>query len=106
MDMYNKDQIFNFLRDELVSLFELEPESVTPEANLFEDLDVDSIDAVDLMVQLKQFTGKRIEPSEFKQVRTVQDVVDTVHALLIEEPETPDTGAQLDESASPEPQQG
>lgn len=85
--MYSKDKIFQFLQETLVSLFEIEPETVTPEANLYEDLDIDSIDAVDLTVKLKEFTGRRIQPSDFKQVRTVQDVVDAVYDLL-NRPET------------------
>ena len=80
--MYTKDQIYNFLRENMISLFETDPEMITPTASLYEDLDIDSIDAVDLTVKLKEFTGRRIQPSDFKQVRTVQDVVDVVYDLL------------------------
>jgi acyl carrier protein len=79
---YNKEEIYGFLQETLVSLFEIAPDAVKPDANLYEDLDIDSIDAVDLTVKLKEFTGRRIQPSEFKQVRTVQDIVDAVHNLL------------------------
>ena len=48
-------------------------------ANLSEDLDIDSIDAVDLMVRLRDITGKRINPEDFKNAHTIQDVVDTVY---------------------------
>ena len=80
--MITKEKIYNFLQETLVSLFEVAPEDITPTANLYEDLDIDSIDAVDLTVKLKEFTGQRIQPSDFKQVRTVQDVVDAVFELL------------------------
>lgn len=80
--MYSKEQIYNFLHENLVSLFEIDAELIKPEALLFDDLDIDSIDAVDLTVKLKEFTGRRIQPSDFKQVRTVQDVVDVVFELL------------------------
>ena len=80
--MYTKEKIYLFLQDTLVSLFEIAPENIAPNANLYEDLDIDSIDAVDLTVKLKEFTGRRIQPSDFKQVRTVQDVVDAVYDLL------------------------
>ena len=53
-----------------------------PQAKLGEDLDIDSIDAVDLIVQLKPLVGKRLEPEAFKSVRTVADVVDALHKLL------------------------
>lgn len=87
--MYTKDNIYSYLKETLVSLFEVDPDSVTPDANLYEDLDIDSIDAVDLTVKLKEYTGRRIQPSDFRQVRTVQDVVDAVYDLL----QRPEKGA-------------
>jgi acyl carrier protein len=63
-------------------LFELDPQQVTLQARLYEDLDIDSIDAVDLVVELKKITGKKLRPEEFKSVRTVQDVVDAISRLL------------------------
>lgn len=62
--------------------FALEPERVTPAAHLFEDLDLDSIDAVDLAIKLQEMTGRRIQPETFKAVRTVGDVIAAVQALL------------------------
>jgi len=62
--------------------FAIEPERVTSETHLFEELDLDSIDAVDLAIKLQEMTGKRIKPEEFKSVRTVGDVIAAVHALL------------------------
>ncbi|KAG8152197.1 MULTISPECIES: acyl carrier protein [Burkholderia cepacia complex] len=62
--------------------FAIEPERVTPDTHLFEELDLDSIDAVDLAIKLQEMTGKRIKPEEFKSVRTVGDVIAAVHALL------------------------
>jgi len=61
--------------------FEIDPESVVPEANLYEDLDIDSIDAVDLIVRLKEITGKKVPPEEFKKVRTISDVIAVIEAL-------------------------
>jgi acyl carrier protein len=62
--------------------FAIEPERVTPEAHLFDDLDLDSIDAVDLAIKLQELTGRRIKPEEFKSVRTVGDVIGAVESLL------------------------
>jgi acyl carrier protein len=76
------DQILEKLRDILVDAFEVDAASVTPETNLFTDLDLDSIDAVDLAIKLQEMTGKRIKPEDFKSVRTVGDVVGTVQTLL------------------------
>ena len=57
-------------------------ERVLPAARLGEDLDIDSIDAVDLIVQLKPLLGGNLRPEAFKAVRSVQDVVDVVHAMM------------------------
>ena len=62
--------------------FAIDPQCVTPEAHLFEDLDLDSIDAVDLAIKLQEMTGRRIKPEEFKTVRTVGDVIGAVESLL------------------------
>jgi len=77
-----RDEIFRELKAILFELFEVEPEEVTLEANLNEDLDIDSIDAVDLMVKLRGLTGKRIDPEAYKKIRTVNDIVDAVVELL------------------------
>jgi acyl carrier protein len=75
-------QILEHLRSVLNSNFEIEPERITLQANLFSDLDLDSIDAVDLAIKLQELTGKRIKPEDFKGIRTIGDVVGTVRRLL------------------------
>ncbi|MGR5184140.1 acyl carrier protein [Photobacterium damselae] len=80
----NKDQVFEQVKDALVELFEIEAEDIQPEAHLYTDLDLDSIDAVDLVVHLQNVTGKKIKPTEFSTVRTVDDVVNAVTELLKE----------------------
>jgi len=75
-------QIFEQLRDVLSASFEIDPGRITPEANLFTDLDLDSIDAVDLAIKLQEITGKRVKPQDFKGIRTVADVVVAVRRLL------------------------
>lgn len=81
-----RDEVFAHLRATLVELFEIEADKVTPEANLYTDLDIDSIDAVDLVLKLKEYTGQKIQPLQFKHVRTVGDVVDAVMAILATAP--------------------
>ena len=80
--MYSRDDILEKLKGYLEDLLEISPETVTMESKLYEDLDIDSIDAVDLVVRLQTLTKKKIPPEEFKAVRTVEDVVNCVHALL------------------------
>ncbi|MBP0940288.1 acyl carrier protein [Pseudomonas alliivorans] len=80
--MQTREDIFQTLRAAMVELFELEPERVVPEANLYQDLEIDSIDAVDLIDHIKRKTGKKIAAEEFKSVRTVNDVVEAVYRLV------------------------
>lgn len=80
--MQTRDDIFTTLRESLVELFELEPERVTLEANLYQDLEIDSIDAVDLIDHIKRKTGKKLAAEDFKAVRTVGDVVEAVFRLV------------------------
>lgn len=69
--------------------FDIDPARIKPEARLYEDLDIDSIDAVDLIVRMKPMIGKRLQPEAFKAVRTVQDVVDALHTLIHADGATP-----------------
>ncbi len=77
-----QQEIFTQIQQMLASLFEIEPEEIKPESKLFEELELDSIDAIDLVVKLQKTIGKKIMPEDFKNVRTVQDVVDVVYKLV------------------------
>lgn len=77
-----KQELFDHLVVILQDTFDIDSASIKPESRLYEDLDIDSIDAVDLLVKLKPIVGKRLQPDAFKLVRTLQDVVDAVHGLL------------------------
>lgn len=79
---YSKEEIYNRLCEILENEFEIDKSMINGEANLYSDLDLDSIDAVDMAVRLQQFTDKRISPEEFKQIKTLNDVVDTVYKLI------------------------
>ncbi len=74
----SKDELFGWIATLLSEMFELDKDSMTLESNLYADLDIDSIDAVDLAVKLKQMTGKRLSPEVFKTIRTISDVVDAL----------------------------
>jgi len=76
-----KDEIFSKLKETLVKDFEVEESSVTLQANLVNDLDLDSIDAVDLIVKMKEYIPGKIDPDVFKTVKTIQDVVDVLYPL-------------------------
>ncbi|MFK2892042.1 acyl carrier protein [Dyella flagellata] len=76
------EDILSRLKDVLREMFEIDPARVTPDTHLFTELELDSIDAVDLAIQVQDMTGMRIKPEDFKTVRTVGDVVAAVRALL------------------------
>ncbi|WP_413481831.1 acyl carrier protein [Serratia proteamaculans] len=78
----DKQEIYLQIQTLLVKLFELDADDIKPESRLYEELELDSIDAVDLVVHLQKTTGKKIKPEMFKSVRTVQDVVDAIDELL------------------------
>ena len=80
-----KQEIHAWISRVLQEQFEIDAARITPQANLYTDLDIDSIDAVDLMVKLKELTGKRLQPEVFKTVRTVQDVVEALYGQMQEE---------------------
>lgn len=82
MEKYSREQIFDKLKSILIEEFEIEEDKIQSETNLFEDLELDSIDAVDLAVKLQGFTQKKIPPENFKQIRTINDVVLAVEELL------------------------
>lgn len=77
-----RDEIYQALKEILVKEFEVPEEELSLEAKLYQDLDLDSIDAVDLVVKLQQLTGKKIQPNEFKSARTVNDVIDALEQLV------------------------
>lgn len=77
-----REDILKKLTSILVEDFEIDENQITPEAQLFEDLDLDSIDAVDLAVRVQQFTNKKISPDNFKQIKTIDDVVSAIEELL------------------------
>lgn len=76
--------ILSELKTILHEQFEIDPDQVTADARLYEDLDLDSIDAVDLVIRLQEMTGKKIKPEEFREVRTVGDIEKAVQRLLTE----------------------
>ncbi len=81
--MVTEQQIFDRVKTVLVETFEIDEALITPEARFYEDLDIDSIDAVDLIVKLQPMIGaKKISPADFKQVRTIADLTAVLSNLL------------------------
>lgn len=80
--MNNREEILTEIKSIMVEMFEIDAAKITPAARLYEDLDFDSIDAVDMMVRLKEITGKAVKPEDFKSARTIGDVVEAVYKML------------------------
>lgn len=82
----NRDEIYARIRSTLMNSFEIPEERITLEARLMDDLELDSIDAIDMAVQIQEMTNVRVEEDELKKLRTVGDTVDLVAALLARKP--------------------
>jgi len=75
---YSQEEIFTHLQKVLIELFELEESAITADAKLYDDLDIDSIDTVDLLIELKKFTGADVSPNQFADAQTIGDIVKIV----------------------------
>ncbi len=75
---HSRETILEQTRKILTELFEIERTDLTEDALLYEDLDIDSIDTVDLLIELKRFTGKEIQPQSFSESRTLGDIVTVI----------------------------
>jgi acyl carrier protein len=78
----SRAEIFSHVTGLMVKMFGLDPAALTEDTRLYDELDIDSIDAVDLMAELKSYTGKKVSPEDFRNVRTIGDIVNTLEALL------------------------
>jgi acyl carrier protein len=82
LDLLTPEQLYARVASILQETFGIDAARIRPEARLGEDLDIDSIDAVDLIVQLKPLLGGNLRPEAFRSVRSVQDVVDALHRMM------------------------
>ena len=77
-----RDEIYAQIRNALVTNFEIPEERVSLEARLMDDLELDSIDAIDMAVHIQAMTNVRLDEDSLRKLRTVGDAVDLVAALL------------------------
>lgn len=80
--MTTREEILAQVREAMSELFDLDPSRIRPETRVVEDLDLDSIDAIELAGRFEGLTGRRLDPERFKQMRTVDDVVTILEGLL------------------------
>ncbi|MBS9782792.1 MAG: acyl carrier protein [Arcobacter sp.] len=77
-----KEEIYDILKTGLVELFEIDENQIHPETKMYDDLDIDSIDAIDLIDHLKQKTGYRLLPEDFQNIVTLDDIASIVEKKL------------------------
>lgn len=77
----DRESIYREIKEYLVHSFDVPEEIIAPEADLVDELNLDSIDAIDLMVRLQEITGRRVEADDFKNLRTINDVLNLVQQL-------------------------
>lgn len=78
----SKAEVYERLKEVLVTEFGFRSEQLDPGAHLVDDLDLDSIDWIDMAVALETKTGQELEEHEFASIQTIQDVVDVIHQKL------------------------
>lgn len=72
------DEVFAIIENALVELFEIPKNEIRRDTLIYDDLDIDSIDAIDLVDYLKRKTGYRLLPEDFKNVKTLEDIANAV----------------------------
>ena len=77
----SRADILAHVRQVLTELFQIDPARVTPETHLYNDLEIDSIDAVDLLDRIRRYTGKKVSGEDFRSVRTVGELVAVIERL-------------------------
>ncbi|MDP3333452.1 MAG: acyl carrier protein [Methylococcaceae bacterium] len=80
--MQTREEILAAIKEIMVEMFEIDEHAINLDAKLYEDLDFDSIDAVDMIVRLKEMTGKSVKAEDFKTARTIGDVVEAVYKMI------------------------
>ena len=91
-----RDEIYERIVEILADSFELESDEIKPESTLYEDLDLDSIDAIDIFVQLRELTGRRPDPADARKIRTVEELVQFVLDEIEKGPDDGDPGPPPD----------
>ena len=79
----DKEEILYNVKYLIADHFEIDEALTKPEAKLDEDLDFDSIDAIELILQLEEKYEEKISADKLKSARTIQDVVDRLYELLL-----------------------
>ena len=77
-----KQEIIEKVNTLLIEEFEIAPEALTPEASLKQDLEIDSLDFVDIVVLIDREFGFKPKAEELKAVKTLEDFYNYIEAHL------------------------
>ncbi len=82
MDEATKTEILREIQLMFKELFDLDEAKVQPSARLIEDLELDSLDAIDLAVKVEEMTGLAFDEQKIRELRTIDDVLAAIDNLL------------------------
>lgn len=85
MTAMDRQQIFDKVAHSMAELFDLDRSKLTMESK-FEDLEITSLDAIDLLVELQAATGKKVSGAGLRQIRSIGDLVVLIEANLAPDP--------------------
>ncbi len=80
--MHSKDEILKWVSEILVNEFGIDAANLRFETRLVEDLDLDSIDAIDMAVRIEEKTGLALSGDDLQSIQTIRDAVDLIHERL------------------------
>lgn len=75
-------ELFDALKEVLIDRLKVEPETIRPDANLFEDLGLDSIDLMTAVMAIEEQFGIEVPDSDLEKVKSVDDAVSVLAAKV------------------------
>jgi acyl carrier protein len=82
MPAVERDEVMRLVREHLSTELEVEPDLIQPETRFREDLDADSLDLYELVMELEDRYGIRVSEEEAAEIETVGDAVEFVTARV------------------------
>ena len=76
----SEEEIFNKIKDMIADNFEVDKDKITENTNFMNDLDADSIDLVEFILQLEDEFGAEIPDDEAEKIKTIGDAVSYIKA--------------------------
>ncbi len=79
MEPPSNEQVLHEVQGMMKELFQLDVDRVQPGARLVQDLELDSLDAIDLAVLVEEKTGLKFDEARIRKLKTVADLVAAIH---------------------------